>query len=289
MPKIEIQTTTESLTTGAVFFETVPGKPRLATLSRPARAENAENALPGLFWLGGFRSDMRGSKATFIDALAERQGRAFTRFDYSGHGESEGDFAQGAIGVWAAEAFAVFCALAKGPQILIGSSMGGWVALLLARALAQAGQSHRLAGMALIAPAVDFTEDLMWRRLPEAVRREIEEKGFWLRPPDAYGAAYPLTRHLFEDGRAHRLFGRRNPQLLSRLHPARHAGPRCPVAARHESGRTSRRRSGHGVADQGRRSPPVASSRSRRAAKSHRGARPRFTHVNKTLTRKCFP
>ena len=207
MPKIEIQTTTESLTTGAVFFETVPGKPRLATLSRPARAENAENALPGLFWLGGFRSDMRGSKATFIDALAERQGRAFTRFDYSGHGESEGDFAQGAIGVWAAEAFAVFCALAKGPQILIGSSMGGWVALLLARALAQAGQSYRLAGMALIAPAVDFTEDLMWRRLPEAVRREIEEKGFWLRPPDAYGAAYPLTRHLFEDGRAHRLLG----------------------------------------------------------------------------------
>ena len=78
-----------------------------------------------------------------------------------------------------------FARLTKGPQILIGSSMGGWVALLLARALAQAGQSYRLAGMALIAPAVDFTEDLMWRRLPDAVRREIEEKGFWLRPADA--------------------------------------------------------------------------------------------------------
>jgi pimeloyl-ACP methyl ester carboxylesterase len=203
MPKTESQTA-ESQTADAVFFETVPGKPRLATLSRPA---SAENALPGLFWLGGFRSDMRGSKATFIDALAERQGRAFTRFDYSGHGESEGDFAQGAIGVWAAEAFAVFCALTKGPQILIGSSMGGWVALLLARALAQAGQSHRLAGMALIAPAVDFTEDLMWPRLPDAVRREIEDKGFWLRPADAYGESYPLTRLLFEDGRGNRLFG----------------------------------------------------------------------------------
>ena len=289
MPKIEIQTTTESLTTGAVFFETVPGKPRLATLSRPARAENAENALPGLFWLGGFRSDMRGSKATFIDALAERQGRAFTRFDYSGHGESEGDFAQGAIGVWAAEAFAVFCALAKGPQILIGSSMGGWVALLLARALAQAGQSYRLAGMALIAPAVDFTEDLMWRRLPEAVRREIEEKGFWLRPPDAYGAAYPLTRHLFEDGRAHRLFGGEIRSFCPVFILQGMQDPDVPWRHAMKSGRTSRRRSGHGVADQGRRSPPVASSRSRRAAKSHRGARPRFTHVNKTLTRKCFP
>ena len=91
MPKTEIQTT-ESLTADAVFFETVPGKPRLAVLSRPARAETA---LPGLFWLGGFRSNMRGLKGTFIDAMAERQGRAFTRFDYSGHGESEGDFAQG--------------------------------------------------------------------------------------------------------------------------------------------------------------------------------------------------
>ncbi len=90
MPKTELQTA-ESQTADAVFFETVPGKPRLATLSRPASAENEENALPGLFWLGGFRSNMRGLKGTFIDAMAERQGRAFTRFDYSGHGESEGD------------------------------------------------------------------------------------------------------------------------------------------------------------------------------------------------------
>jgi pimeloyl-ACP methyl ester carboxylesterase len=206
MCKTESQTA-ESQTTKTVFFETVPGKPRLATLSRPASVENAENALPGLFWLGGFRSNMRGLKGTFIDALAERQGRAFLRFDYSGHGESEGDFAQGAIGIWAAEAFAVFCALTTGPQIVIGSSMGAWVALLLARALAEAGQSHRLAGMAMIAPAVDFTEELMWPRLPDAVRREIEEKGSWMRPADGYGESYPLTRLLFEDGRAHRLFG----------------------------------------------------------------------------------
>jgi pimeloyl-ACP methyl ester carboxylesterase len=196
--------TTESQTTDAAFFEAIPGKPRLAVLSRPARPGCD---LPGLVWLGGFRSHMRGEKAIFIDAMAQSQGRACLRLDYSGHGESEGDFADGAIGVWAEEALAVFRAFAKGPQIVIGSSMGGWVALLVARALARAGESHRLAGMALIAPAVDFTEDLLWPQLPEAVRREIADKGFWRRPDDAYGPGYPLTRALFEDGRANALFG----------------------------------------------------------------------------------
>ena len=94
--------------------------------------------MPGLFWLGGFRSDMRGTKAEFLDSLAQDQGRACLRFDYSGHGESEGAFADGTIGLWAAQALAVFRALTQGPQIVVGSSMGGWIALLLARALAQA-------------------------------------------------------------------------------------------------------------------------------------------------------
>jgi len=190
--------------TAASFFSPAPGASRLATLLRPAVMDQS---LPGLFWLGGFRSDMRGSKAEFLDSLAERQGRACLRFDYSGHGESEGDFADGTIGLWAAQALAVFRALTEGPQIVIGSSMGGWIALLLARALAQAGEADRLAGMVLIAPAVDFTEDLIWTQLPEKVRQTILAQGAWMRPADAYGEAFPFTRALFEDGRAQCLFG----------------------------------------------------------------------------------
>jgi pimeloyl-ACP methyl ester carboxylesterase len=198
-------TETESQTRdAAAFFQPAPEKPRLAYLARPAKPQNA---LPGLFWLSGFRSDMRGSKAGFIAELAASQGRACLRFDYSGHGESQGDFADGAIGVWAAEAVAAFRALTRGPQIVIGSSMGGWIALLLARALAAVGETDRLAGMVLIAPAVDFTEDLLWPQLPEPIRREIEQQGAWLRPADAHGPAYAMTRRLFEDGRANLLFG----------------------------------------------------------------------------------
>jgi pimeloyl-ACP methyl ester carboxylesterase len=188
----------------AGFFSTGPSAPRLAWLARPPRAENAA---PGLVWLGGFRSDMRGTKAEFLDSLAEAQGRACLRFDYSGHGESEGDFADATIGLWAEQTLAIFRALTKGPQIVVGSSMGGWIALLLARALAQAGEAGRLAGMVLIAPAVDFTEALIWPQLPEAVRQTIESEGAWMRPADGYGASYPLTRALFEDGRSNSLFG----------------------------------------------------------------------------------
>lgn len=186
------------------FLSTGPGAPRLAWLARPPREKNAA---PGLVWLGGFRSDMRGTKAQFLDSLAETQGRACLRFDYSGHGESEGDFADATIGLWAEQALAVFRALTKGPQIVVGSSMGGWIALLLARALAQAGEADRLAGMVLIAPAVDFTDALIWPQLPEAVRRTIESEGVWMRPANDYGEGYPLTRALFEDGKANSLLG----------------------------------------------------------------------------------
>lgn len=161
---------------------------------------------PGIFWLGGFKSDMRGTKAEALAQHATRTGRACVRFDYSGHGESEGRFEDGTISRWLEESLAVFDGQASGPQIVVGSSMGGWIALLLARALAaRARESAGLAGLVLIAPAPDFTEDLMWAQFSPAVKREIEESGLWQRP-SAYGEdPYPITRTLIEDGRKHLL------------------------------------------------------------------------------------
>jgi pimeloyl-ACP methyl ester carboxylesterase len=124
------------------------------------------------------------------------------RFDYSVHGESEGDFEQGTISRWVEEALAVFERAAKGPQIVVGSSMGGWIALLLARALAKRDKKKgtTMAGLILIAPAPDFTEALMWPALSPEAKREIEEKGLWLRPSDYGDGPYPITRALIEDG-----------------------------------------------------------------------------------------
>jgi pimeloyl-ACP methyl ester carboxylesterase len=161
---------------------------------------------PGLFWLGGFKSDMRGTKAEALANYAAHSAHAFVRFDYSGHGESRGDFTEGTISRWLEEARTVFDARAKGPQIVIGSSMGGWIALLLARSLAsKPAPTASLAGLVLIAPAPDFTEDLMWAQFSPEIRREIETKGSWLRP-SAYGEEpYPITRALIADGRKHLL------------------------------------------------------------------------------------
>jgi pimeloyl-ACP methyl ester carboxylesterase len=164
---------------------------------------------PGLFWLGGFNSDMRGTKALALDAWAAEQGRACVRFDYSGHGESGGAFIDGTIGRWLEESVAVFEQFCRGPQVVIGSSMGGWMALLLAREIAKReGSQASLAGLVLIAPAPDFTEQLMWNGLSEDIREEIRTKGVWLRP-SAYGdgAPYPITRALIEEGRNHLLLG----------------------------------------------------------------------------------
>lgn len=169
-------------------------------------------AAPGLLWLGGFKSDMQGNKALALDAWAESHGRACVRFDYSGHGESGGDFRAGTIGRWQEESVAVFDRFCSGPTIVVGSSMGGWLALLLARALKARGPGGEpprasIAGLVLIAPAVDFTEELMWKKFPAAVKCTIMEKGEWERP-SAYGdAPYPITRTLIEDGRNHLLLG----------------------------------------------------------------------------------
>ncbi len=167
---------------------------------------------PSLFWLGGFNSDMQGSKAQALDAWAGQNGRACLRFDYSGHGESGGDFAKGTIGRWLEESVAIFSTFCRGPQVVVGSSMGGWLALLLSRELRRleaAGQPApaSIAGLVLIAPAVDFTEELMWRRFPPAIRKEIEQKGSWQRPSAYSEEPYLITRALIEDGRNHLLLG----------------------------------------------------------------------------------
>lgn len=164
---------------------------------------------PGLFWLGGFNSDMRGTKALALDAWAAEHGRACIRFDYSGHGESGGAFVDGTIGRWLEESIAVFEQFAQGPQVLIGSSMGGWMALLLARAIAKReAAAAALAGLVLIAPAPDFTEQLMWNSFSDEIREEIRTRGVWMRPSEyGDGTAYPITRALIEEGRNHLLLG----------------------------------------------------------------------------------
>ena len=168
---------------------------------------------PGVLWLGGFKSDMGGIKAMALDRWAQEHRRAYVRFDYSGHGESGGAFTDGTIGRWLEESLAVFDACCRGPQVLVGSSMGGWLALLLVRELrrrtAPAAPSPQAApaGLVLIAPAVDFTEELMWKRFPDAVKRELETAGAWTRPSQYSEEPYLITRGLIEEGRRHLLLG----------------------------------------------------------------------------------
>lgn len=166
----------------------------VAVLSRSGRQ-------PGVFWLGGFGSNMRGAKATALDSFARDAGLAMVRFDYSGHGESSGRFEEGTITRWLEEARTVFDRTATQPQIVVGSSMGGWIALLLATALRETG---RIAGLVLIAPAVDMTHDLMWERMDRRARAALAEAGS-VPIPDS---GLPITRALIEDGAQH-LFGDR--------------------------------------------------------------------------------
>ncbi|MEI4487065.1 alpha/beta hydrolase [Frigidibacter sp. MR17.14] len=151
---------------------------------------------PGIVFLGGFRSDMTGTKAVALEAWAQAQGRAFLRFDYSGHGQSSGAFLDGAIGDWFEDALAVIEALTTGPQVLVGSSMGGWISLLVARTIPE-----RLAGLVTIAAAPDFTEDLMWAAFSDAERRDLTDKGRVEQPSDYSPEPYVITRRLIEEGR----------------------------------------------------------------------------------------
>jgi len=150
---------------------------------------------PTVVWLGGFRSDMTGTKAQVLADWALAKGWAYLRFDYFAHGASSGDFLQGTVTRWRADVLAVLDQLTEGPLVLVGSSMGGWLACLAALA-----RTERIAGLVLIAPAADFTERLIWAGMDAEARRAVEEDGVWLRP-SAYGDPYPISKALIEDGR----------------------------------------------------------------------------------------
>ena len=156
-----------------------------------------DGAGPGVVFLGGFKSDMDGTKAEYLADWATAQGRAFLRFDYSGHGSSQGQFEEGCIGDWLQDATAMIAARTTGPQILVGSSMGGWIALLIARA-----DPANIAGLVGIAAAPDFTEDSMWDAFSVAQRDALASRGRIALPSD-YGDPYIITQRLIEDGRNH--------------------------------------------------------------------------------------
>lgn len=153
-----------------------------------------EGTGPTVVWLGGFRSDMAGTKAQALADWALATGRAYLRFDYFGHGESEGDFRHGTVTRWREDALAVIAEVAEGPLVLVGSSMGGWIASLVAMAAPE-----RIKALVLIAPAPDFTEKLMAPEMSAEARAELAETGVWMRPSE-YGDPYPITRELLEDG-----------------------------------------------------------------------------------------
>jgi pimeloyl-ACP methyl ester carboxylesterase len=170
---------------------------------------------PGVLFCGGYTSDMTGTKAIALEAFCREHGRAFTRFDYSGHGASSGDFADGTIGAWAEDALAVLDRVMKGPVLVVGSSMGGWIMLLIALA-----RPERVRGLIGIAAAPDFTEDLLLPQATPEQRRALADRGYWLQPSAYGGEPYPVTRRLLEEARAHLVL--RNPIPI-----------RCPVHLLH--------------------------------------------------------
>ncbi len=174
------------------------GGVKIAVRHRPGRA-------PGAVWLGGYRSDMAGTKAERLDRWAEESGHGFTRHDYSGHGESGGEFADGTISKWLSQSLAVFRRFTEGPQILVGSSMGAWIALRMVQELATSGESARVCGLLLLAPAPDFTAELMEPQLTPAQRQALEEQGYFEEPSEYSDEPNVYTRALIEDGRANRV------------------------------------------------------------------------------------
>jgi pimeloyl-ACP methyl ester carboxylesterase len=200
------------------FYKVQPHEPQMKTkalvVGEGAQArEIAYSHVPpsthgatSLFWLSGFMSDMASTKATAVAAYAKTNGLGSTLFDYSGHGASGGKFIDGTIGRWLEEAAVTFTTVTSGPQIIIGSSMGGHIALVLIRKLQREAPDHakRVKGLILIAPAWDMTEELMWKKFPEDARRALIDDGVYLEPSN-YGQPYTITRRLIDDGRQHLL------------------------------------------------------------------------------------
>ncbi|MBV9825961.1 MAG: alpha/beta hydrolase [Alphaproteobacteria bacterium] len=185
--------TPSSYETNSTNLKNLP-RPDGATIAYHRRAGGS----PGVIFCGGFRSAMTGTKALFLDDFCQRRSRAFVRFDYFGHGASFGDFADGTIGRWVDDAISVIDSLTEGPQVLVGSSMGGWIMLLAALA-----RPERIAGLLGVAAAPDFTRELLWGRLDEAQQRELTERGQVLLPSEYDPAGYLYTRRLIDDGARH--------------------------------------------------------------------------------------
>jgi pimeloyl-ACP methyl ester carboxylesterase len=164
-----------------------------------------EGRTPGVVFLPGFRSDMTGGKATALEAWCRAEGRAFLRFDYTGHGASSGEFEDGTIGAWADDAVFAIDRLTEGPQVLVGSSMGGWIMLLAALA-----RPERVAGLVGIAAAPDFTREIESSATPE-MRQAWETSGVWYEPSQYSDEPTPFTLRLVEDGRKHLLLERTLP------------------------------------------------------------------------------
>ena len=201
--------------TRAVSYAAPPADRLVRPQGESLAYHSTDGRAPGIIFLGGFVSDMTGTKATALESYARARGQAFLRFDYQGHGESSGRFEDGSIGLWAEDAIATIDELTEGPQVLVGSSMGGWIMLLAALA-----RPERVAALLGIAAAPDFTEDLMWQRFPDEIKAEIETKGVHYEASDYAETPYPLTKQLIEEGRRHLLL--RNPIPLT-----------CPVRLLH--------------------------------------------------------
>ena len=159
-----------------------------------------EGESPGLMFLGGFRSDMSGTKASALEAHCRKVGRAYVRFDYGGHGESSGKFEEGTIGEWAEDALAILDEVARGPQVLVGSSMGAWMMLLCALA-----RPERVKGLVGVASGPDFTDGFKKHRLTEEMERELDERGYVMHAPNIWGEPYPFTKKLLDEGDKHLL------------------------------------------------------------------------------------
>ncbi|WP_424927188.1 alpha/beta hydrolase [Amaricoccus tamworthensis] len=170
------------------YFDTPQGR-RIAYRRSPGSG-------PGVVFLGGLRSDMTGTKAEFLEREITARGQAFLRFDYSGHGASSGTFEEGCIGEWAEDAFQAISTLTEGPQILVGSSMGGWMSLLMSKRL-----STRIAGIVGIAAAPDFTEDSMWAWFSPEQKKQLIDAGRVEVPSDYSDEPYVITKHFIEEGR----------------------------------------------------------------------------------------